>query len=216
MTKDLYGRELSGTSSSKTPKSPFETETERAAREKQTHTLDLYGSPAHMNVEDDKRQLIQNYHLETVQQNVRRSSIWNVIFGPSVTYPSKRGSKLRWSGYTRDITVVDVVRTALTSSLIIVVPLFREQALQEQLRYLSVQAAINNESNGPKYPPEFNIQQEIEKKMGESFTSEFTKQISIVALRKLMLQVVRKCCKEKFADKFIREFYPKLRRTINR
>ena len=79
-----------------------------------------------------------------------------------------------------------------------------------------MKGAIENDPNAPKMPPSVDLRCEIESAIEESFAAEFSKQMTLVAIRKLMLKVIRSSASEKFADKFSREFYPKLRRTVNR
>ena len=50
----------------------------------------------------------------------------------------------------------------------------------------------------------------------DAFFSEYFKQTTILAIRKSFELAVRSYMHEKVADKFCREFYPKLRRTVNR
>ena len=70
--------------------------------------------------------------------------------------------------------------------------------------------------NAPKIPPYIDIRSEIESALQSSFAPEFTRQITLIAIRKCILQVIRSNATDKFADKISREFYPKLRRTVNR
>lgn len=84
-----------------------------------------------------------------------------------------------------------------------------------KLKVMAGQAAINNEP-APRIPRSFDVRLEIEKRLNASFTSEFTKQMSIITLRKILLQTVKRSCTDKFADKIIRDVYSKLRRTVSR
>ena len=49
-----------------------------------------------------------------------------------------------------------------------------------------------------------------------TFFREYFKQTTIIAIRKSFELVLRSYIHEKVADRFCREFYPKLRRTVNR
>jgi hypothetical protein len=156
--------------------------------------LDLYGTP----VKESKRR----EEVAKVQ-----AGILNSIFGTK-DVPHKRGSQReRWASYNKDLSVKSIVMCAMTALNEVVLPvaikmhneLITEKALNE---------AVHNLQIDPK--------PELDKRFKEDFLPSFARQVGVLTTRKVFQSVIKSLCSEKFADKFCRDFYPKLRRTMKR
>jgi hypothetical protein len=85
-----------------------------------------------------------------------------------------------------------------------------------EMQRIQATAAIQRNEKGVVLPPPYNMKPDLEKRFSEIYLPEFAHQIGVVSIRKVFEGIVRKLCSDKVADKFCRDFYPKLRRTIKR
>ena len=168
--------------------------------------LDLYGN---------KLDTIQRKMTTTISK-----SFWTKIFGEELVLQDKRGydslgNSQRWKRYNKDLTIVNVTSASLLAMSTVILPILSEYQAYEADVEAATSAAINKVP-GPKLPPPYDVKKEFEIRYSKLYLKEFSKQISILSIRKVFEKVIILTCPEKVADKFCREFYSKLRRTIQR
>lgn len=164
--------------------------------------LDLYGAPVAAPNRPSSKEVTKT-----------QEGILNLIFGTK-DIPPKRGSQ-RWASYNEDLTVRSIAVCAMNALSKVVLPVLTKFQENEML-HIQATEAMRKKEKGVVLPPQYDPRPDLEKRCNEIFLPEFVREVGVLTTRKVFQSVVKRFCSDKLADKFCREFYPKLRRTMKR